>query len=184
MKIAEGLKATCSIASNRPSLSRRRVAFGPSWMPAPVSSRKSERSSTVAVKSCRASASAAVSPPIPPPAIRYWLSGVPLVITFRLGRGRTRWRGRHIDASRRVTLSIRERCIVQKERRAIGADDLLVIPHVEINVGVVGGRARAHALKFLDADLDLVDALVVYEMRHQRLRHDPAVSRSSRWRRA
>ena len=58
-KIAEGLKATCSIASNRPSFRGDGSHSGPSWMPAPVSSRKSERSSTVAVRSRRASASAA-----------------------------------------------------------------------------------------------------------------------------
>ena len=60
---------------------------------------------------------------------------------------------------------------MQEQGRAIGADDLRLMPHVEIDVGMIVGRRRAHALEFLDADLDPVDALVVHQMRHERLSH-------------
>jgi hypothetical protein len=42
---------------------------------------------------------------------------------------------------------------------------------------VIVRRRRPHALEFLDADPDPVDALIVYEMGHERLSHG-AVLRS------
>jgi UTP-glucose-1-phosphate uridylyltransferase len=62
--------------------------------------------------------------------------------------------------------------VVQKERRAIGADDLRLVPHIEIDVRVIERRRRPHALELLDADPDPVDALVVHQMRHEGLGHE------------
>ena len=61
---------------------------------------------------------------------------------------------------------------MHEQGRTIGADDLLIVPHIEIDMRVIVRRGRAHALELLDADHDPIDALVVHEMRHQSLRHD------------
>jgi hypothetical protein len=45
------------------------------------------------------------------------------------------------------------------------------VTHIEVNMGVVVGGRRAHALELLDADPDTVDAFVVHEMRHKGLGH-------------
>jgi hypothetical protein len=42
-------------------------------------------------------------------------------------------------------------------------------------MGMIEGWGCPHALEFLDADRDAVDALVVYEMRYQRLSHGSGV---------
>lgn len=62
-----------------------------------------------------------------------------------------------------------------EQRRAIGADELHLVPHIEIDMGMIERRGCPHALEFLDADRDAVDALVVYEMRYQRLSHGSRV---------
>jgi hypothetical protein len=49
---------------------------------------------------------------------------------------------------------------------------MCLVPHVEIDVGVIVRRGRPQALELLDADPDPVDALIVHEMRHERLGHD------------
>jgi hypothetical protein len=54
-------------------------ALGPSWMPAPISPSDFACSRTFTAKPWRASASAAASPPMPPPAMR-----MGLVVTHRL----------------------------------------------------------------------------------------------------
>ena len=55
--------------------------------------------------------------------------------------------------------------------RAIWADNLRVGAHIEIDMRMVGRRTRAHALEFLDANVDSVDAVIVDEMGCERLRH-------------
>ena len=60
---------------------------------------------------------------------------------------------------------------MQEQRGAIRADDVRLVAHIEIDVRVVVWRRRPHALELLDADLNPVDALVVHEMRHERLSH-------------
>jgi hypothetical protein len=68
---------------------------------------------------------------------------------------------------------------MHEQGRAIRADNVRLVAHVEIDVGVIVRRGRPHALEFLDADLDPVDALVVHQMRHERLSHGRcSVSRS------
>src|SRR6185437_6025974 len=144
-------------------------------MPAPVWSANDERSSTVLLMPLRASAMAAVSPPIPPPAIRIFLC---FFAISPLGRGRPGRRGRDVDAAWRLTLALLDCRVVGEKRRAIGAHDLRLLPHVEIDVGMVEGRCGTHALELLDADPDPVDAFVVHEMRNDRLRHGRCVSAS------
>src|SRR4029453_12657130 len=152
-------------------------------MPAPVWSANDERSSTVVLMPLRANAMAAVSPPMPPPAITMFLCVFAISL---LGRGRAGRRGRDVDAARRLAFALLDCRIVDEKRRAIGKHDLRLMPHVEIDVGMVEGWRRPHALELLDADPDPVDAFVVHEMRHDRLRHGRCVrSRvSGKWRRA
>src|SRR6185369_2365754 len=152
-------------------------------MPAPVWSANDEHSSTVLLMPLRASAMAAVRPPMPPPAIRMFLC---FFAISPLGRGRSGRRGRDVDAAWRFALSLLDCRVVSEKRRAIGADDLRLMPHVEIDVGMVEGWRGPHALELLDADPDPVDAFVVHEMRNDHLRHGRyvSVSRSEKWRRA
>ena len=49
-------------------------------------------------------------------------------------------------------------------RRAIGADDFVVLAHVEIDMGVIKRGQGANALEFLGANLDLAEAFSVVEM--------------------
>lgn len=68
--------------------------------------------------------------------------------------------------------------IVTIERRAIGADDLVLIAHVEEHVGVVERRPCPHAHEFARTDLDDRDAGVVLEVRNDVLRHNAAPFRT------
>jgi pimeloyl-ACP methyl ester carboxylesterase len=56
--------------------------------------------------------------------------------------------------------------IVDVKRRAVGAEDLIVLTHIKIDVRVVEGRPRAHAIELLDADEDSLGAHVICEMRN------------------
>ncbi len=73
-RIAVGAITTGRRRSPKPRSIRMRVALGPSWMPAPVSSSFSACSKTVARKPARAMAIAAVSPAMPAPATMTWRS--------------------------------------------------------------------------------------------------------------
>ena len=46
------------------------------------------------------------------------------------------------------------------------------MPHIQVDVRMILGRRRAHALELLDAGLDPVDAYVIHEVWHERLGHD------------
>lgn len=61
--------------------------------------------------------------------------------------------------------------IVAEERRAIGANDLRRIPHVEKDMGVIERRRLAHAHEFPRADLDQWHAGGVVKMRNKMLGH-------------
>src|SRR3984893_15740003 len=63
-----------------PSASKAWNAFGPSWMPAPISPSAGAFSSTMTLLPARASPRAALKPPIPPPAIRIGLLSLPFLI--------------------------------------------------------------------------------------------------------
>src|SRR5215207_4752301 len=64
-----------------PRWSKHAKAFGPSWMPAPISPSLAAFSSTRTAKPLRASPSAADSPPMPPPAMRI---GAAIPVPFRV----------------------------------------------------------------------------------------------------
>lgn len=57
-----------------------------------------------------------------------------------------------------------QRAIEDIERRAIGADLLSVVAHVQKNVRMVKWRVRAHAHELFHADFDAVVARAVLEM--------------------
>lgn len=56
--------------------------------------------------------------------------------------------------------------IVNVKRRAVGAEDLIVLTHIKIDVWVIERRAGAHAIELLDADEDSFGANVVCKMRN------------------
>src|SRR6266567_1572400 len=112
-------------------------------------------------KPCAASARAAVNPPIPAPAttmVRVMatdLSGDPV---FQY-------------AFRRACLAGGEVGGKSIERRAIGADDLVVVAEIEEDMRMVERRVGAHAHELLRADLDHRDAGIVVEVRDDMVGH-------------
>src|SRR6202167_1555048 len=135
-------------------------------MPAPVSSRRSDCSSTTTRKPLRASASAAVSPPMPAPA----------TMTTR-GDVRARPPAKGLDggvvqgAFRRPRGVRSQGRIVAIERRAIRADILGVLTHVAIDVRVIERWHGADAHKLFGADIDNRNAEVVVKMRNDCISH-------------
>jgi len=138
-----------------------RLALGESWRPAPACSSRFGLFHYDDAKALAASASAAVSPPIPAPSDD---DGA---------------RNRH-GPVRRPCLSARiqvggprRREIGGKtiQRRAIRADDLVVVAEIEEDVRMVEGRVGADAHEFLRADLDYRDAGIVVEVRDDMVGH-------------
>ena len=50
------------------------------------------------------------------------------------------------------------------DRRAIRADDLVIPTHIQIHMGMIKGRARAHAIEFLDTHMNFFGANIIAEM--------------------
>src|SRR6185437_1405005 len=71
------------------------------------------------------------------------------------------------EAAFRIALVCLETRIVDIERRAIGAEDLGVLSHVEIDVRMIERRAGAHAVELLDSNEDALGARIVCKMRDQ-----------------
>src|SRR3989304_305311 len=178
MGVASGGKAWGWITSSTPRAASALVALGPSWMPAPVSSVKWERSRISVAIPRRPRAMEAASPPMPPPAMS--TRSPRLGMRRPASSRRCAWRGgRDVDAGRRIAFSRLERVVMHEQGRAIRADDVGLVAHVEIDVGGIVRRGGPPAPGFLDADPDPVDALVVHEMRYERLSHGRcSVSRS------
>jgi hypothetical protein len=65
-----------------------------------------------------------------------------------------------------------EALVVAEQRRAIGADDLGGIAHVEKHVGMIERGLLAHAHEFMGADLDDGDTGGVVEVRNYSIGHD------------
>src|SRR6516225_12373166 len=131
-------------------------------MPAPPPPKLSRCSSTVDLRPILARAKARARPAMPPPAIR---TGSDIderrgAASGRAGPGV----GVH-QAPHGLGRIGREAGGVDVEGRAVGAQDLAVGPHVEIDVRMIEGWPRTHALELLDADRDVFDARVVGEMR-------------------
>src|SRR5690242_16965765 len=133
MLMASGTTARVDRRCFRPRSINMRLAFGESCRPAPASSSRSAFSSTTTRKPLVAKASAAVSPPIPAPAMKMvrdvdtLLSGDVLQHAFR----RAGLAGSQIG---RETI----------QRRAIGADDLVVIAEIKEDMRMVERRIGTH----------------------------------------
>src|SRR3954470_20483537 len=118
-------------------------------MPAPAVSSCGACSRTVARIPTRASASAAVSPPMPAPAMTTLRVAAKAGAPLRSGARRQRQ-----DAVLRTRGMGLERGRKAVKRRAIGTDDLGVIAHIEENMRMIERRQCADAHEFLGADLD------------------------------
>src|SRR4051794_3220714 len=161
MLIASGITARARSLSCRPSAIRMRVALGDSCRPAPASSSRAAFSRTTTRKPFAASASAAVSPPIPAPA----MTMVRFAATERSG-------GLVLDhAFRRTRLAGAEIGGIAVQRRAIRADDLVVVAEIEEHMRMIERRIGAHAHEFVRADLDYGDAGVIVEVRNHVIGH-------------
>src|SRR6185312_15017150 len=163
--MACGIEASRRSRSPRPSAIRMRVAFGESWMPAPVSCNCSACSSSVTRKPLRASISAALKPPMPAPAMT-------MVRDDATARAFVRLRGYGPGAgfrTRRMRIELR---IVAVERRAVGADDLALFADVQVYMGMIEWRLGADAHELPCSDLDDGDTNVVMEMRNDVIGHD------------
>jgi len=66
--------------------------------------------------------------------------------------------------------------IVDEEGGAVGANDLVVGAHIEVNVRMINGRSCAHTLKLFYTDMDFFDSDVVMEMRNSNFRHQNRLS--------
>src|SRR6476469_1027935 len=118
-------------------------------MPAPASSSRIACSRITTRKSARVSASAAVNPPIPAPAM--------MMVRERATRRvpcATSGRGRHPGAFRRDRLVGVEFRVEAIEGRAIRANELVVLAHVAEHVWMIERGPRADAHELFRADLD------------------------------
>src|SRR3954470_48546 len=165
MLMASGVTARAASRGLRPRSTRMRLALGESCSPAPASSSRSAFSSTTTRKPFAASASDAVSPPIPAPATTMvrvtatrnfpWKSGgLVLQHAFR----RARLAGAEVGGE-------------AIQRRTIRADDFVVVAEVEKHMRMVERRVGADAHEFLRADLDHGNAGIVVEVRDDMIGH-------------
>src|SRR5581483_6259347 len=151
----------CGVTTNgrsrspTPSSVNIRVALGESWIPAPVSSRRSACSSKVTWKPLRANASAEVRPAMPAPAT------ITLRVDVRTHAPASRLRGVGQGTFLRTGRARRQSRVVAVKRRAVGADVFLVVAHVTVHMRVVERRLGADAHEFAGADLDHGDAQVI-----------------------
>src|SRR5258708_8311717 len=162
MGTACGSNTSARSRGPKPSAIRMRVAFGESWMPAPVSSSRSACSKSVTRNPLCASISAALKPPMPAPAIRTLRDDATALLRsggFGQGAG---FRPRRMRIQGRI---------VPIERRAIRADDLLVAAHIEEHMRMVERRLGADAHEFARANLDHRRARVVVEMGNDVIGH-------------
>src|SRR5215217_5271063 len=162
MLIDSGVTARPASRGCRPSSTRMRLAFGESCRPAPVSSSLSAFSRTTTRKPFFASVSDAVRPPMPAPATKM----VRDTATERSGDPVLQ------HAFRRPGFPRAEVGRESVERRAIGADDLIVVAEVEEHVRMVERRVGADAHELLRADLDDRHAGIVMEVRNDVIGHN------------
>src|SRR5262245_10977087 len=127
-------------------------------MPAPTASKRGRLSSTSTARPWRARPNAKAKPAMPPPTTRIGRS----LATVAHGLGLLSSHSGFADqAPWRIGLIGCQATIVDVQGRAIGAQNLRVGPHIEKNVRMIVGRPRAHALEFLDADINLFHARIV-----------------------
>src|SRR5450432_91596 len=162
MLMASGVTARAASRGCRPRSISTRLALGDSCRPAPASSRRSAFSSTTTRKPWAASASDAVSPPIPAPAmtmVREAATGRSGDLVFQHAFGRPGLTGLEVGG---ITI----------KRRAIGADDFVVVAEIEKNMRVIEGRIGAHAHELLRADLNDRNAGIIVKMGNGMVRHN------------
>src|SRR4051794_20272830 len=159
--MASGATARPARRPPNPSATSTRLALGEICSPAPTSSSRSAFSMMTTRKPCCASASDAVKPPIPAPAMKM----VRDVATDRSGGlvphhafRRTRFAGLEVSG-------------VAKQGRAIGTDDLVVVAEIEEDMGVIERRVSAHTHEFPRADLDDRYTGVIVKVRYDMLGH-------------
>src|SRR5215470_6605104 len=169
MLMDSGTTARPASRGSMPSSTRMRLAFGESCRPAPVSSSFSAFSSTTARKPFLASASEAVSPPMPAPATKM----VRETATERSGDLVLQ------HAFRRPGLARLEVGGEAVQRRAIRADDLVVVAEIEKHMRMVERRVGADAHEFLRSDLDHRNAGIVVEVRNDVVGHNLFTSSSN-----
>src|SRR5215471_7809721 len=165
-RIAAGATTCGCNRSASPRPIRMRVALGDNWIPAPVSSSRSVCSRISARKPLRASASAAVSPPIPAPAM----------MTVREDGSAIANRSDWFDfqrAFRRPRFIGLERLIVAVKRRTIWANVFFVVAHIAKDMRMIERRHGADAHEFLGADLYFGNANIIMEMRNDIVCHAP-----------
>src|SRR4051812_34087386 len=139
MLMASGVTARAASRGCRPRSTRMRLALGESCRPAPASSSRSAFSSTTTRKPCAARVSAAVSPPIPAPAtttVRVMATDLSGDLVFQHAFGGTCLAGGEVGGK---TI----------KRRAIRADDLVVVAEIEEDMRMVERRVGAHAHELL-----------------------------------
>src|SRR6266404_1383140 len=161
MLIASGVTARAPSRGFKPSSTRTRLALGESCRPAPASSSRSAFSRMTTRKPRAASVSDAVSPPMPAPAtmmVRVAATDRSGDLVFQHAFGRPRFTGGEVG---RITI----------QRRAIRADDLVVVAEIEEDMRVIERRIGAHAHEFLRADLDHRDAGIIVEVRDDMIGH-------------
>src|SRR2546429_2539548 len=139
-----------------------RLAWGDSCRPARASSSLSAFSRTRTGKPFLARARDAVSPPMPAPATR------------RVRETATERSGDLVlqHAFRRPGLAGAEVGRESVQGRAIGADDLVVVPEVEEHMRMVERRVGADAHELLRTDLNDRNAGIVMEVRNDVIGHD------------
>lgn len=81
------------------------------------------------------------------------------------------------ETALRVALCFAEPRIMHEKRRAIWAEDLAVLTHVEINMRMVERRARSHAVELFDADKYALCACIVGKMGNESAGHGHASCR-------
>src|ERR1700722_17068598 len=160
--MASGTTARPASCACSPRSISTRLALGESCRPAPASSRRSARSSITTRKPDFASASAAVSPPMPAPAMKIGRAAAPARsgdLVLQDAFGRACFAGLEIGG-------------IAIQRRAIGTDDLVVVAEIEENMGMVEGRVGAHAHEFLRSDFNHRNAGVIVKVRDDVVGHN------------
>src|ERR1700694_304897 len=159
---ASGITARAASRGCKPNSISTRLALGESCRPAPTSSSRSAFSRTTTRKPRAASASEAVNPPMPAPAIkmvREAATGGSGGLVFHHAFGRTGFAGFEVGGK---TI----------KGRAIGADDLVVVSEVEKNMGMIERRIGAYAHELLRSDLNDRNAGIVVKVRNDMVGHN------------
>jgi hypothetical protein len=76
-----------------------------------------------------------------------------------------------VEAIGRVRLQRANICVIGVECGAIRANDLIVCSHIQVNMGVIHGRTRAHTLKLLHTNVDFLYTDIIAKMGRAVSRH-------------